>query len=176
MKVIIIKYNSGNVRSVKFALERIGINPVISDDADEIRSADKIILPGVGEASSAMKYLKESELDKVIVSLTQPILGICLGMQLMCKYSGEGNTNCLGIFDQQVRKFDDELKVPQIGWNDISDLKTDLFKDIAKNEFMYFVHGYYAELSEITALHYKKIIFMEFSFILKSRERLEKKY
>ena len=150
MKVVIIKYNSGNVRSVKFALERIGINPVISDDADEIRSADKIILPGVGEASSAMKYLKESELDKVIVSLTQPILGICLGMQLMCKYSEEGNTNCLGIFDQQVRKFDDKLKVPQIGWNDISNLKTDLFKNITKNEFMYFVHGYYAELSENT--------------------------
>ncbi|MGZ4036078.1 MAG: imidazole glycerol phosphate synthase subunit HisH [Bacteroidia bacterium] len=150
MKVVIIKYNSGNVRSVKFALERIGVSPLISDDADEIRSADKIILPGVGEASSAMKYLKENELDKVIVSLTQPILGICLGMQLMCRYSEEGNTDCLGIFNQQVKKFDDKLKVPQIGWNDISNLKTDLFKNITKNEFVYFVHGYYAELSENT--------------------------
>jgi glutamine amidotransferase len=150
MKVAIIKYNSGNVQSVKFALERIGINPIISDDAAEIRSADKVILPGVGEASSAMNYLQEQKLDKVIFSLTQPILGICLGMQLMCKFSEEGNTSCLGIFDQTVLKFSDDKKVPQIGWNNIFNLKSSLFKNNKENEFMYFVHGYYAELGKNT--------------------------
>jgi glutamine amidotransferase len=150
MKVVIIKYNAGNIRSVTFALERIGVTPVVTDNADEIISADKIIFPGVGEASNAMKYLKERKLDEVIVSLKQPVLGICLGMQLMCKSSEEGNAKCLGIFDQEVRKFDDKLKVPQIGWNNIFDLKANLFMNINEQEYMYFVHGYYAELSQNT--------------------------
>ncbi|MBA2614129.1 MAG: imidazole glycerol phosphate synthase subunit HisH [Bacteroidetes bacterium] len=147
MKTVIIKYNAGNTRSVTFALERIGITPLITDDVDEILSADKLILPGVGEASSAMKYLQEKKLDNVICSLTQPILGICLGMQLMCEYSEEGNTNCLGIFKQNVKLFSrSELKVPQIGWNTILDLKTELFSSVKENEYQYLVHSYYAEL------------------------------
>ena len=150
MKVVIIKYNAGNIRSVTFAFERIGINAVVTDNTDEIISADKIIFPGVGEASTAMNYLKERKLDEVIVSLRQPVLGICLGMQLMCKFSEEGNTSCLGIFDQKIVKFSDKLKSPQIGWNDIFDLKTELFKDMKGDEYMYFVHGYYAELSQNT--------------------------
>jgi imidazole glycerol-phosphate synthase subunit HisH len=152
MKVAIIKYNAGNIRSVSFALERIGITPIISDDAEEIRSADKVIFPGVGEASTAMEYLKSRKLDEVITSLTQPVLGICLGMQLMCKHSEEGNTTCLGLFDQNVKLFssvksaDDVLyKVPQMGWNTITDLKTQLFKNVKENAYMYFVHSYYVE-------------------------------
>jgi glutamine amidotransferase len=147
MKIVIIKYNAGNIRSVSFALERIGITPIITDNAEEIRSADKVIFPGVGEASSAMAYLKERKLDEVIKSLTQPILGICLGMQLMCKHSEEGETNCLGIFDQNVKLFTSpDLKVPQMGWNTITHLKSSLFKDVKENAYMYFVHSYYVEL------------------------------
>ena len=145
MKVAIINYNAGNVRSVIFALERIGITPVLSDNILEIQSADKIIFPGVGEASSAMKFLKETQLDTVIKNLRQPTLGICLGMQLMCKHSEEGDTECLGIFDQQVKLFGKTLKVPQIGWNTIFHLKEKLFNGIAENSFMYFVHSYYVE-------------------------------
>ena len=151
MKVAIIKYNAGNIRSVLFALERIGILAEVSDDAEKISSADKVIFPGVGEASSAMKYLKEKKLDEIIRNLAQPVLGICLGMQLMCRHSEEGNTDCLGIFPLQVKKFphtkrDGEiLKVPQVGWNNISDLKGKLFNEIKENEYVYFVHGYYAE-------------------------------
>lgn len=150
MKVAIIKYNAGNVRSVAFALERIGIEPVITDDFSEITFADRIIFPGVGEASSAMNYLKDRKLDRLICSLKQPVLGICLGMQLMCESSEEGNTQCLGIFDQQVKKFEGRLKVPQIGWNKITDLNSPLFKDVKENEYMYFVHGYFAALSKNT--------------------------
>ncbi len=156
MKVAIIKYNAGNIQSVTFALERIGVNPIITDNADEILSADKIIFPGVGEASSAMTYLRNNNLDKLIVSLKQPTLGICLGMQLMCNHSEEGDTNCLGIFDSSVKKFDYEkqqentLKVPQIGWNTIYNLNSKLFNKIKENEYMYFVHSYYAEVSEYT--------------------------
>ena len=146
MKLVIVKYNAGNIRSVSFALERIGVQAIVTDNKDEIRSADKVIFPGVGEASSAMNYLKERELDKVIVSLNQPVLGICLGMQLMCNYSEEGDTKCLGIFDQQVKKFEGKLKVPQIGWNKINNLKSPLFNGIKENEYMYFVHSYYVEL------------------------------
>ncbi|MBK7182241.1 MAG: imidazole glycerol phosphate synthase subunit HisH [Bacteroidetes bacterium] len=153
MKVAIIKYNAGNIQSVTFALERIGVNPIITDNADEILSADKIIFPGVGEASSAMTYLRNNNLDKLIVSLKQPTLGICLGMQLMCNHSEEGDTNCLGIFDSSVKKFDYEkqqentLKVPQIGWNTIYNLNSKLFNKIKENEYMYFVHSYYVEKS-----------------------------
>lgn len=145
MKVAILKYNAGNIQSVSFALERLGISPIVTDDENEIISADKIIFPGVGEASSAMKYLREKNLDKVIVSLKQPVLGICLGMQLMCNYSEEGNTNCLGIFDQNVKRFSGKEKIPQIGWNNIYNNKSELFKNVSENEFMYFVHSYYVE-------------------------------
>lgn len=147
MKVAIIKYNAGNIQSVKFALNRIGIEPLVTDSISEIESADKIIFPGVGEASSAMHYLKEKSLDTVIKNLKQPVLGICLGMQLMCKYSEEGNTDCLGIFDSKVKRFQGEVKVPQIGWNTITNLKNNLFKNINENDFMYFVHGYFVEKS-----------------------------
>jgi imidazole glycerol-phosphate synthase subunit HisH len=156
LKIAIIKYNAGNIRSVLYALERIGHTAVVTDDADEIRNADKVIFPGVGEASTAMNYLKERNLDKLICSLTQPVLGICLGMQLMCKYSEENDTKCLGIFDEDVKKFAPksrqgrDLKVPQIGWNSVYDLKTDLFKNVTENSYCYFVHGYYAAKGEHT--------------------------
>lgn len=153
MKVAIIKYNAGNIRSVLFALERIGVKALVTDNHDEIRSADKVIFPGVGEASSAMEYLKQHGLDKLIVSLKQPVLGICLGMQLMCSYSEENDTECLGIFDQQVRRFPETpgFKVPQIGWNTISNLKSGLFEGVSEGAYMYFVHGYYVGLGEGTA-------------------------
>lgn len=151
MKTVIIKYNAGNIRSVSFALERIGIEPIITDDVNEILTADKIIFPGVGEASSAMKYLREKKLDELIRELKQSVLGICLGMQLMCSSSEEGNTTCLGIFDQKIKFFEKpQLKVPQIGWNTIFDLKTNLFDRINEHEYQYFVHSYYAELGENT--------------------------
>lgn len=147
MNIVIIKYNAGNIQSVLYALERIGLQASVTDDPAQISAADKVIFPGVGEASSAMQYLRERKLDQLILSLRQPVLGICLGMQLMCKYSEENNTECLGIFDEQVKKFmpkDPALKVPQIGWNTISHLKTDLFKGLPENTYCYFVHGYYA--------------------------------
>jgi glutamine amidotransferase len=150
MKVVILKYNAGNIQSVKFALNRIGIESILTDSIEEISTADKIIFPGVGEASGAMNYLKDKDLDKVIPNLKQPLLGICLGMQLMCKFSEEGNTNCLGIFDQSVKRFQGDVKVPQIGWNNIYDLKGNLFKGISENEFQYFVHGYYVEKGKNT--------------------------
>ena len=156
MKVVIIKYNAGNVQSVLFALERIGVKGILSDNAEEINSADKVIFPGVGEASSAMKFLKEKNLDEVIKNLKQPTLGICLGMQLMCKHSEEGNTDCLGIFPLQVKKFPlnkggkGVVKIPQIGWNNIYDLKAGIFNSMQETEYMYFVHGYYAEFGENT--------------------------
>lgn len=147
MKVVIVKYNSGNSCSVAFALERIGVSALITSEIDEIKTADKIIFPGVGEASSAMNFLREQNLDKVIVDLKQPVLGICLGMQLLCEKSEEGNTECLGIFKQKVLKFSEANKVPQIGWNTISNLNSVLFKNVKEMEYMYFVHGYYAEKS-----------------------------
>jgi len=151
MKIAIIKYNAGNIRSVVYALERIGYNATVTDDAEEIKNADKVIFPGVGEARTAMNYLKERELDKLITSLTQPVFGICLGMQLLCKYSEENDTECLGIFDENVKRFKPEdlkFKVPQIGWNSIYDLKTDLFKKVPENSYCYFVHGYCASIGE----------------------------
>jgi glutamine amidotransferase len=147
LNIVIIKYNAGNIQSVLYALERIGLQASVTDDPAQISAADKVIFPGVGEASSAMQYLRERKLDQLILSLRQPVLGICLGMQLMCKYSEENNTECLGIFDEQVKKFmpkDPALKVPQIGWNTISQLKTELFKGLPDNTYCYFVHGYYA--------------------------------
>lgn len=153
MKLAIIKYNAGNIRSVLYALERIGHSALVTDNADEITRAAKVIFPGVGEASTAMNYLKERKLDTLICSLTQPVLGICLGMQLMCRYSEENDTTCLGIFDEDVIKFksqNSKIKIPQIGWNPIYDLRTDLFKNVAENSYCYFVHGYYAATGEHT--------------------------
>ncbi|MEM6687554.1 MAG: imidazole glycerol phosphate synthase subunit HisH, partial [Bacteroidota bacterium] len=147
MKTIIINYGAGNIQSIKFAFQRLGVEAVLSNDADEIRSADKVIFPGVGEASSAMQKLQESQLDEVIPTLTQPVLGICLGMQLMCNSSEEGNTQGLGIFDTEVVRFSANVKVPQIGWNTIQDLKSPLFEDVRENEYMYLVHSYYAKKS-----------------------------
>jgi len=153
MVLTIIKYNAGNIRSVLFALERIGLRAEVTDDIDKIHSSDKVIFPGVGEASTAMNYLKERGLDGVIRNLKQPVLGICLGMQLMCRYSEENATDCLGIFNEDVRRYRAEgtgLKVPQIGWNNIYDLKTDLFAGVKNKSFCYFVHSYYASLGEHT--------------------------
>ena len=150
MKIAIIDYGAGNVQSVLFALERLGFVGIVTNDWITIKSADKVIFPGVGEASSAMKMLQESGLDVLIPTLKQPVLGICLGMQLMCKHSEEGNTNGLGIFDVNVVKFSNEVKVPQMGWNTIYNLKSPLFDGIKENEFMYLVHSFYAPLSENT--------------------------
>lgn len=144
MKIVIINYGAGNIQSIMFAIERLGFKAVLSNNPEEILAADKVIFPGVGEASSAMAKLRESGLDNLIPKLTQPVLGICLGMQLMCKSSEEGNTKGLGIFDVDVIKFTSKVKVPQMGWNQIYDLKSDLFKGISENEFMYLVHSFYA--------------------------------
>lgn len=149
MKIAIIKYNAGNVKSVEIALERLGVSSLLTDDADEILSADKVIFPGVGEASSAMRYLRDRSLDQVIIDVKQPFLGICLGMQLMCQYSEENNTDCLGIFSEEVKKFNPDiiqLKSPQIGWNNIFDLTSPIFAGVAENSYCYFVHGYYVHL------------------------------
>ncbi|WP_298781789.1 imidazole glycerol phosphate synthase subunit HisH [uncultured Polaribacter sp.] len=145
MKLVIIDYGAGNIKSIQFAFKRLGFDAVLSNNIDEIKAAEKVIFPGVGEASSAMKMLKESGLEKLIPTLKQPVLGICLGMQLMCNSSEEGNTKGLGIFNVDVKKFSNSVKVPQMGWNVISDLKSDLFKGIKNKEFMYLVHSFYAE-------------------------------
>ena len=145
MKLVIIDYGAGNIKSIQFAFKRLGVDAVLSNNIDEIRAADKMIFPGVGEASSAMKMLQESGLDKVIPTLKQPVLGICLGMQLMCNSSEEGNTKGLGIFNVAVKKFSKAVKVPQMGWNVIYNLESELFKDIKEKEFMYLVHSFYAE-------------------------------
>ncbi|RTY84457.1 imidazole glycerol phosphate synthase subunit HisH [Flavobacterium sp. ZB4P23] len=146
MKTVIINYGAGNIQSIMFAIERLGFKAVLSNNPDEIKAADKVIFPGVGEASSAMKMLLESGLDTLIPTLKQPVLGICLGMQLMCNKSEEGNTKGLGIFDIDVIKFTPKVKVPQMGWNQIYNLKSDLFKGIAENEYMYLVHSFYAPI------------------------------
>ena len=148
--IAIIKYNAGNIQSVKNAVERLGYSCVVTDDESVLQSAEKVILPGVGEASSAMRYLKERKLDEVIKRLTQPVLGICLGQQLLCNFSEEGNTTCLGIFEVKVKKFEPLLKVPHVGWNTIYDLKSALFNGISVVEDFYFVHSYYAETGKET--------------------------
>jgi len=144
--LVIINYGAGNIQSIMFAIERLGYKAVLSNNPDEIKAADKVIFPGVGEASYAMKMLQESGLDVLIPTLKQPVFGICLGMQLMCNYSEEGDTKGLGIFDVNVVKFSSKVKVPQMGWNTIYNLKSDLFKGIAENEYMYLVHSFYAPL------------------------------
>lgn len=148
--IAIINYNGGNVNSVQNALERLGVNPIITDDFELIKNAEKIIFPGVGEASSTMKVLREKGLDQLIPLLTQPVLGICLGMQLMCKNNEEGNTVGMGIFDCNVRKFPPLDLVPHMGWNTVSDLKIPLFSEISDENDLYFVHSFYCELSENT--------------------------
>ncbi|HBS54066.1 MAG TPA: imidazole glycerol phosphate synthase subunit HisH [Flavobacterium sp.] len=143
MKIAIINYGAGNIQSILFAIERLGYTAVLTNNPDEIQQADKVIFPGVGEASYAMQKLKESGLDSLIPTLNQPVLGICLGMQLMCHHSEEGNTVGLGIFDANVIRFSNNVKVPQMGWNQIYNLKSSLFQGINDNEYMYLVHSYY---------------------------------
>lgn len=160
MNLAIIKYNAGNIQSVLNALERLGVQADVTDDPEQIRAAGKVIFPGVGEASSAMKSLRQNNLDQVIKELEQPVLGICVGMQLLCRHSEENDTDCLGIVPVQVRKFPFlsttggkngiPLKVPQVGWNNIYDLKTSLFRNVEPNSYIYNVHSYYAEDSEYT--------------------------
>jgi glutamine amidotransferase len=150
MSVVIVNYNAGNVQSVTYALQRLGVEPILSADPDIIRSADKVIFPGVGEASTAMNFLRKQGLDQVIKSLKQPVFGVCLGLQLMCKHSEENDADCLGIFDVQVRKFEPKLKVPQMGWNNLENMNSPLFADLPEEPYVYYVHSYYAELSEYT--------------------------
>jgi glutamine amidotransferase len=149
--IALLKYNAGNIRSVQNALARLDMRSIITDDPDELQSAEKIIIPGVGEASSAMRYLTERGLDQLIVSLTQPVLGICLGLQIMCRVSEEGNTKCLGIFDSTVRLFPPVDKVPHMGWNSFTVVKGDLFKGVEAKDDCYYVHSYYAEISDQTS-------------------------
>ena len=144
--IAIIKYNAGNIKSVENALLRFGYSCIITDDAAEIRSAEKVIFPGVGEASTAMNYLKDRGLDTLIKSLTQPVLGICLGLQLMCNYSEEGDTQCLGIFDTTVKKFPPKGIVPHMGWNNLYNTKGELFTNFEVTDTVYFVHSYYSEI------------------------------
>jgi len=155
--IAIIKYNAGNVQSVQHALQRLGVESIVTDDEASIRNADKVIFPGVGHALPAMQYLKERGMDKIITSLRQPVLGICLGLQLMCKHSEEGNTNCLGIFDEDVKLFapspgkdGNGLKVPQIGWNNIYNFRSVLFEGLKEADYVYAVHSYYAALGNET--------------------------
>nr|WP_288833413.1 imidazole glycerol phosphate synthase subunit HisH [uncultured Flavobacterium sp.] len=148
MKIVIINYGAGNIQSILFAIERLGYSAVLTNNPEEIKAADKVIFPGVGEASYAMKMLKESGLDTLIPTLKQPVLGICLGMQLMCKHTQEGDTTGLGIFDVDVIKFTPKVKVPQMGWNQIYNLKSGLFEGITENEYMYLVHSFYAPLCD----------------------------
>ncbi len=150
MNVVIIDYNAGNVQSLKFALERLDIKAKLSDKPEIIKAADKVIFPGVGEASTTMRYLQAKKLDKLIPSLKQPVLGICLGMQLLCAFSEEGDTTCLNVFPQEVRRFKPKLKVPHIGWNTISDLKKDLFTEKLEQQYVYFVHSFYVEKGNYT--------------------------
>ncbi|MEE2604810.1 MAG: imidazole glycerol phosphate synthase subunit HisH [Bacteroidota bacterium] len=151
MNVAIVDYGVGNIKSIQHSLDRIGVNHTYTMDKEEIISAEKVVFPGVGDASYAMKQLKNQNLDKLIPNLKQPFLGICLGMQLMCNYSEEGDTSCLGIINTSVKKFNsNNNKIPQIGWNNIKNLKTNLFKGINENEFMYFVHTYFVPKSTYT--------------------------
>ncbi|GAB2655640.1 imidazole glycerol phosphate synthase subunit HisH [Flavihumibacter cheonanensis] len=161
MNIAIVKYNAGNIQSVLYALERIGATATVTDDLDVLRKADKIIFPGVGEASTAMQYLRERKLDQLIKELQQPVLGICLGMQLMCTHSAENDTECLGIFEEYVQSFHSlkaalpeaevhNYKIPQMGWNTITDLRTRLFEGVPENSYCYFVHGFYAAIGPDT--------------------------
>lgn len=145
MKIAIIDYGAGNIKSIQFAINRLGYDATLTDNSEEIKAADKVIFPGVGEASNAMIMLKKTGLDKVIPTLKQPVLGICLGMQLLCKHTEENNVDGLGIFDVSIYKFSNAVKAPQMGWNNIFNLKSKLFYGINENEYMYLIHSYYAE-------------------------------
>lgn len=157
MKIVIIKYNAGNIMSVDFALQRLGMSAIVTADPEEIKSADRVIFPGVGEASTTMHYLKEHHLDELIRDLKQPVLGVCLGLQLMCTHSEEGNVDCLGIFPEKVKKFELQkdqqnlFKIPHMGWNSLTDLKTPLFNRITPDDYFYFVHSFYATTGKDTA-------------------------
>lgn len=148
--IAIIKYNAGNIQSVQNALQRLGYDSVVTDDKTVINAAEKVIFPGVGEASSAMKYLTERGLDEVIINIKQPFLGICLGLQLMCEHTEEGDTKCLGIFDTTVKRFPPKEKVPHMGWNNFLTCEGELFKDIAITDDVYYVHSYYGEVCQAT--------------------------
>jgi len=148
--IAILKYNAGNIRSVQNALNRLGYSSIITDEKEKLLKADKVIFPGVGEASSAMNYLKERGLDQLITSLKQPVLGICLGLQLMCRYTEEGDTECLNIFDSDVMLFPQVDKVPHMGWNNFFSMKGDLFKGVTVNDDVYYVHSYYPNISSCT--------------------------
>ena len=183
MNVAVIKYNAGNIRSVDYALKRLGVEAVITADKEVLQAADKVIFPGVGEAETTMKHLRASRMDELIKNLRQPVLGICLGMQLMCSRSEEGEVDCLGIFDVPVKRFvpqKHEDKVPHMGWNTIGHLKSDLFEGFTQDEFVYFVHSF-ANLQRRKRTIYTlsvqrciKIIFMPRSFILKRAVRQER--
>jgi len=149
--IAILKYNAGNIQSVKNAVSRLGYESIVTDSMEEILKAGKIIIPGVGEAASAMRYLREKGLDRLILSLRQPVLGICLGLHLMCRYSEEGATDCLGIFDSEVKRFPPAGKVPHMGWNSFSGIRGELFRGVEASEDVYYVHSYYAEISEYTS-------------------------
>lgn len=154
MGIVIIKYNAGNIFSVDSAMKRLGVDAIVTDDKELIRKADKVIFPGVGEASTTMKYLRVNGLDSLIKDLKQPVLGICLGMQLMCKHSEEGNADCLDIFDVNVKRFipqKHEDKIPHMGWNTITDVKNPLFDTTLENQYVYFVHSYYVPINSNTA-------------------------
>ena len=155
MRVVIVEYNAGNIQSVSFALQRLGISPEITNDHKIISAADKVIFPGVGEASTAMRYLRSKGLDKVIKGLNQPLLGICLGLQLLCKSSEENSTECLGVFEGEVIKFispkEQRFKIPHVGWNDIFNLKGKLFENVPEKSQLYFVHSYCAKINQHTA-------------------------
>jgi glutamine amidotransferase len=158
MKVVMVGYNAGNIHSVRLALQRLGVEPVVSSDPAVIRSADKVIFPGVGEASSAMQFIRKNGVAGVLPALRQPTLGICLGLQLMCRDSEENSASCLGIFDVAVKKFPPRDKVPHMGWNTLGKLRGDLFRNVPENAYVYFVHSYYAELSEFTTAQTEYII------------------
>lgn len=153
MKLVIIKYNAGNIQSVENALQRLGVQATITDDPETIRSADKVIFPGVGEAETTMNYLKERKLDELIRSLKQPVLGVCVGLQLLCAHSEEGDVDCIGVFPNRIKRFvpkNNLTKVPHMGWNTITDLKTPLFLGVPENSYVYYVHSYASDISEYT--------------------------
>ncbi len=150
MKIVLVDYGAGNVQSVKYAVKRLGYEPILTKNHEEICSSDKVIFPGVGSAKAAMEQLKMSGLDQLIPTLKQPVLGICVGMQLMCEYSYEGDVKCLGIIDSEVKRFGGDLKIPHMGWNTISDFKSTIFEQSLENEQVYFVHSYYVPVNKYT--------------------------
>ena len=186
MKVAVVKYNAGNIRSVDYALKRLGVEAVITADKEELQSADKVIFPGVGEAETTMNHLKATGLDELIKNLRQPVFGICLGMQLMCRYSEEGEVDCLNIFDVDVKRFvpqKHEDKVPHMGWNTIGKTNSKLFEGFTEEEFVYFVHSFYVTLLLLQqiiftrlVLHCIKITFMPPSFIRRKAARQERRF